>query len=165
MHPRRTLTAVPPELEPPELARLVDFAERPRAGDWSLRSALVRYAQGQPVRVRQVLEQVRRIEFALRPHSKLLAREGPELWRSLEPGAPPPPAAPSALVVGLLQAARELDRLGDRLAAWALDWRGARPDAEVDAVVSDVAQRLDALGVAREEQQGTPRQRSGARRS
>lgn len=153
---------MPPELEPPELARLVDFAERPRVGDWSLRSALVRYAQGQPVRVSQVLEQVRRIEFALRPHSKLLDREGPELWRALESGTPPA-TEPGALVAGLLQAAAALDQLADRLATWAVDWRGERPDAEVDAVVSDVAQRLDALGVAREEQQGPPRQRSGAR--
>ena len=156
---------MPPELAPPELARLVDFAERPRVGDWSLRSALVRYAQGQPVRVSQVIEQVRRIELALRPHGKLLDREGPELWRMLESGAPSPPSDPHALVMGLLQAAAQLDRLGDQLAAWAVDWRGARPDAEVDAVVSDVAPRLDALGVAREEQQGPPRRRSGERRS
>jgi hypothetical protein len=149
---------VPPEPEPPELARLVDFAERPRVGDWSLRSALVRYAQGQPVRVSRVLEQVRRIEFALRPHGKLLNREGPELWRAVEFGSPAGPA-PHALVVGLLQAAAELDRLADRLAAWAVDWRSDRPDAEVDAVVSDVEQRLDALGVAREEGQGPPRRR------
>ena len=151
---------MPPELEPPELARLVDFAERSRVGDWSLRSALVRYAQGQPMRVSRVLEQVRRIEFALRPHGKLLDREGPDLWRAIDSGAPAGPE-PSALVVGLLQAASELDRLADLLAAWAVDWRSDRPDAEVDAVVSDVEQRLDALGVPREERQGPPPRQRG----
>ena len=33
---------------PSEWARLLDFAERPRAHGWSLRAALTRYAQGQP---------------------------------------------------------------------------------------------------------------------
>lgn len=152
-----SLTGVPPEPEPPELARLLDFAERSRSGDWSLRSALVRYAQAHPVRVSQVLELVRRIEAGLRPHAKLLAAQGPELWRTLETGASPP--ATSTVVVGLLGAARELDRLADLLAAWAVDRTGPRPDAEVDAVVRDLTERLDALGVVREQRQGPPPRR------
>jgi hypothetical protein len=149
---------VPPEPEPAELARLLDFAERSRAGDWSLRSALVRYAQANPERVSRVLDLVRRIEAALHPHAKLLVRHGPELWRALETGTAPP-SAPDALVVGVLGAAAELDELADLLAAWAVDRTGHRPDAEVDAVVLDVAKRLDDLGVAREERQGPPRRR------
>jgi hypothetical protein len=149
---------VPAEPDPPELARLVDVAERSRTGDWSLRSALVRYAESEPVRVSQVLELVRRIEAALHPHAKLLQREGPELWAALESGATPAAEA-SALVVGILRAATELDRLADLLAAWAEDRTGHRPDAEVDAVVLDVAQRLDDLGVASEERQGPPARR------
>jgi hypothetical protein len=149
---------VPADPEPPELARLLDFAERPRTGDWSLRSALVRYAQANPERVSLVLDLVRRIEAGLHPHARLQAKEGPELWRSLETGIVP--AAPAgALVVGLLQAAVELDRVADRLATWAVDRNGDRPDDDVDAVVRDVAQRLDDLGVAREERQGPPRRR------
>ena len=37
------------DLHPPELAALGDVAERPRAGNWSLRAAMTRYAQGQQV--------------------------------------------------------------------------------------------------------------------
>lgn len=149
---------MPPEPEPPELARLLDFAERSRTGDWSLRSALVRYAQANPERVRQVLELVRRLDAGLHAHAKLVVAEGPDLWRALESGTAPPSAA-GALVVGMLGAATELDRLADLLAAWAVDRSGPRPDAEVDAVVRDVTKRLDDLGVAREERQGPPRRR------
>jgi hypothetical protein len=149
---------VAPEPEPPELASLLDFAERSRAGDWSLRSALVRYAQANPERVSRVLDLVRRIEAALHPHAKLLVRQGPEVWDAVRAGDPPP-ADPERLVVGVLLAAVELDRLGDELAAWALDRSGDRPDAAVDDVGHDVAGRLDGLGVAREERQGPPPRR------
>jgi hypothetical protein len=148
-----------PELEPPELARLVDFAERSRAGDWSLRSALVRYAEGQPVRVSQVLELVRRIEAALHNHSKLLASTGPNLWSALEQDEAPA-GDREAMVVGVLRAATELDGLADVMATWACDRNGDQPDAEVDAAVLAVTQQLDHLGVAREERQGPPRRRS-----
>lgn len=53
---------------------LLDFAERSRADDWSLRAALVRLAQPEPVRVSQVLEVVRRIEAALGPVRRSLER-------------------------------------------------------------------------------------------
>src|SRR5687767_14532214 len=81
-----TLPAMPTELEPAELARLIDFAERPRVQDWSLRAALVRYAQGQPRRVSEVIELVRRLEFAIRPHLKSLGRDGPAVWAALQSG-------------------------------------------------------------------------------
>ncbi|MGH9273992.1 MAG: hypothetical protein ACRDZU_05025 [Acidimicrobiales bacterium] len=149
---------MPPEPAPPELARLLQFAERSREGDWSLRSALVRYAQSEPERVSRVLELVRRIEFALHPHAKLLVAEGPQLWEEVE-GAGRPASEQSATVVGLLRAAAELDRLADRLVTWAVDRAGERPHGEVDAVVVDVTHRLDELGVAREERQGPPRRR------
>ena len=74
---------VPAEIEPVELARVVDFAERSRVGDWSLRSALVRYAEGQPERVSQVLEQVRRSTPALHP-----LRQGAREARRRAVGAP-----------------------------------------------------------------------------
>jgi hypothetical protein len=52
-----------------------------------------------------------------------------------------------------LRAARELDQLGDVLAAWAVDPHDGRPpDAEVDDVVEEVAQQLEVLGVPHEEQ-------------
>jgi hypothetical protein len=130
----------------------VDFAERSRVGDWSLRSALVRYAEGQPVRVSQVLEQVRRTETALHALGKVFEKRGPELWASLDGGDVTPD---DARIVDLLRAAAELDRLGDALATWAEDRTGSRPDDDVDSLTAQVAKRLDDLGLPREE--GPPR--------
>ncbi len=96
---------MPVELQPPELARLVDYAERPRDDDWSLRAALVRYAQPEPQRVSAILDLVRRLEWALRPHQKLLEREGPALWDALEHGGGPTTGA-AALTVELLREMR-----------------------------------------------------------
>ncbi len=144
--------------EPPELAQLLDFAERPRVEGWSLRSALVRYAQADPVRVSQVMELVRRIEAAWQPHAKVFAKEGPVLWAMLAEGATPT-AEPHALLVALLATAQELDEMADRVATWAVDRSPDRPDAVVDRVVADVTARLDELGVAREERQGPPPRR------
>jgi hypothetical protein len=140
---------------------MLDFAERARAGGWSLRSALVRYAQPQPRRVSQVLELVRRIEFAVHPLGRLFAGEGRQIWSAAESGAAPS-SEEHGVAVGLVRAAAELDRLADRLVAWAVDRAGPRPDDEVDSVVLDVTRRLDDLGVAREEQRPGPP--PGARR-
>jgi hypothetical protein len=140
---------VPAEIQPVELARVVDFAERSRVGDWSLRSALVRYAEGQPVRVSQLLEQVRRTETAFHALGKVLEKRGPELWAAVDGGVV---AADDAKVIDLVRAAIELDRIGDALAQWANDRTGSRPDDDVDSVTADVAKRLDDLGVPREEQ-------------
>ncbi len=138
------------EVEPPELARLIDFAERPREHDWSLRSALVRYAQPEPARVNTVLELVRRIEGALQPHRKLIERGGEDLWNAVT-AHDPPPAEPDGFVVAVLRATTQLDGLGDTLAAWAVEPAGERPNAEVDAVTDSLARHLDDLGVTREE--------------
>lgn len=143
---------MPAEIEPPELARLVDFSERARTGDWSLRSALVRYAVPQPQRVNDILVHVRRVEWALGKQSKRLDREGPELWRALESHEG------GDDLVGLLRAARALDELGDVIVAWAVDRTGPSPDERVDALVADVGGRLDALGIPYEERPG-PRNR------
>ena len=149
---------MPAEIQPVALARVVDFAERSRVGDWSLRSALVRYAEGQPIRVRELLEQVRRTETAFHALGKLLEKRGPELWAAVDAGEAD---AADARTVDLLRAAIELDRLGDTLAAWADDRSGTRPDDTVDAVTSEVAQRLDDLGLPREEPMARPPRRRG----
>jgi hypothetical protein len=146
---------MPAEIEPPELARLVDFAERPRTRDWSLRSALVRYAQPEPQRVNDILELVRRVDAALGKSAQKLDRDGPAFWDALEHDR----SGPDEYVVGLLQAARQLDALGELLATWAVDRAGERPNAEVDRVVADVAKLLEALGVPREERPPGPRNR------
>jgi hypothetical protein len=142
--------------QPAELAALIAFAERPRIGDWSLRAALTRYAQPQPQRVSDVLDLVRRIEFAMGAHQAAVADDGPALWRALESDDA---ASSSNQIVGLLRAIVELDQLGDVLAAWAAAPTTERPDAAVDAAIADVARRLDDLGVAREERQPPSRRR------
>lgn len=151
---------MPVDVQPPELAQLLDVAERPRTGGWSLRAALVRYAEGNPVRVSQVIELVRRIEVGLHPHAKLLAADGPALWAAVTSGAAADDGA-AAQVVGLLQVSLRLDALADALAAWADDRHATeRPDAAVDDTVSEIAARLDELGIPREDpQQRRPRSR------
>jgi hypothetical protein len=120
----------------PAAAQLLEFAERPRVNDWSMRAALCRYAQPQPARVGAVLDLVRRIEFALAPHEKAIDKGGVD----------------DPFVNGLLDAIAELDRLGDILATWAVDRAGERPDAAVDAAIANVARRLTDLGVPHEDQ-------------
>jgi len=139
---------VPADVEPAELAQLLDFAERPHAENWSLRAALVRYAQPQPQRVNDVLDIVRRIQAALAVHTATLQRDGAAVWEALEHDTRPAAMAP---LVELLDAAREIDRLGDALADWAVDITRPRPDDEVDAVIADVSGRLERLGVPTEE--------------
>ena len=145
------------DVEPPELGRLLDFAERPRTDDWSLRAALTRYAQPQPQRVSDVLEVVRWIEFAIRPQLTAIGRDGAAVWQALESAQAGGPTTP---VVELLRLMVELDGLGDVLAAWAANPKATeRPDNAVDTVVGDVARQLEQLGVPREERQRPPRQR------
>jgi hypothetical protein len=143
---------VPADIEPPELARLVDFSERPRTHDWSLRSALVRYAQPQPQRVNDILDLVRRTEWALGKEHARIARDGNELWQALERSGD----GNDDHVIGLLRAAQGLDGLGDVLATWAVDRADPRPDEEVDCVLADVGRQLEALGVPHEERQPPP---------
>ena len=145
------------EIEPPQLARLVDFAERPRVQDWSLRAALVRYAQPEPERAHRIVELVRRIEWALRPHRRAIERAGHEIWSELQGGADQ--SGEYAEVIALLHPTSALDRLSDILAGWAVDVAGERPNAEVDAVTEAVARCLDELNVPREERQRPPRRR------
>jgi hypothetical protein len=139
---------VPAEVDPPELATLLDFAERPHTENWSLRAALVRYAQPQPQRVNDLLELVRRVQGALGAQSSTLQRDGVAIWDALEHDTRPADLAP---LVELLDAAREVDRLGDALAEWAADVHRPRPDDAVDAVIADVSGRLERLGIPRGE--------------
>ena len=151
---------MPADPEPPELARLVAFSERSRVGDWSLRSALVRYAQGQPQRVSDLLEVVRRIEAALHPFDRSLRTDGPAVWRALQ-GDETPSDEGARQLLALLRAAAEIDGLGDDLATWAEDHRGPRPDDRVDEVTAAAAAQLDTAGIAREDRSGAPPRRRG----
>lgn len=70
---------------------LIDYAEAERVGRWSLRSALVRYAQPQAERASAILELVRRTDAALASHRALLERHpvavDPDLGRGSDPTA------------------------------------------------------------------------------
>lgn len=146
---------MPAEISPPELARLVDFTERQRVDDWSLRSALVRYAQPEPQRVSDLLDVARRIEWVLGKNSSTIEREGDALWDAISHDR----VASDDYLVGVLEAARQIDTLGDVVAAWAVDINQPRPDAEVDRVVALVARQLDELGVPKQEAPPGPRNR------
>ncbi len=122
-----------------------------------MRAALTRYAQPQPERASALIELVRRTEKALRPYAKQLGREGEAIWTAVVGERTPDEA--DGFLVTLLQATAELDRVGDALAAWAVERAGDRPDSLVDDVVADVAARLEVLGVAREERVGPPTRR------
>jgi hypothetical protein len=143
------------EVDPVELARLIDTSERPRVHDWSFRAALTRYAQPQPQRASDVIELLRRIESALRPHGKLFEQEGAAIWDAVSSNSTASDV--DSFVVESLRALRELDRLGDVLAEWAVDRQGERPDATVDAIVAEVARRLEGLGIPHGERQRRPR--------
>jgi hypothetical protein len=141
-----------PDIQPPELASLLDFAERPRHGGWSLRAALTRYAQGQPRRVGDLLQLVRRIEAALAKESKSL---GPDVWARLADGS-------DDQLVGVLRCAQAIDAAGDALAVWAADpWEVEKPHAQVDEAIASVTASLDALGIPEE---GPPDRPPSARR-
>ena len=147
------------QVRPAALAEVLDVAERPRSSGWSLRAALVRYAQPQPQRASELIGLVRRVESALRPSAKVLEHRGPAVWDAVAGDGTPVGETPSVddQLVALLRVAIELDRIGDVLAAWAVDADpGVRPDAAVDAVVRDVVARLDALGVEREQRARPP---------
>jgi hypothetical protein len=115
----------------------LDFTERPRPPEgWSLRAALTRYAQGQPQRVANLLEVVRRIQFGL-------GKVDADLQACID----------------------EIDCVADLLAVWAADpWQAYRPDAEVDAVIASVRQQLDDLGVPVEERPARPSRSGRGRR-
>lgn len=152
---------MPPDLEPPELARLADVAGAARIEDWTLRSALTRYAQPQPRRAAAIMELIRRLEAALHPHDRLLRADGAALLAESEPGSAPSDVDDTdrALAVGLLGVARVFDSLADRLAVWATDITADRPDPAVDEAVGEAKTRLDALGVPEEEDRRPPRGR------
>lgn len=148
------------EVQPAELAALLDLAERPREGDWSLRAALTRYAQPEPRRVSDVLDLVRRVDAVTSAEQRTIAAQGPDLWEALQQSLGRPGTATG--LVGLLEAMVEIDRLGDALAAWATDPSIDAPDDAVDAVTADVRRRLAALGVPEQHDPRASARRRGA---
>lgn len=145
-------------ITPPELAALIDVSERQRAGDWSLRAALCRYAQPQPVRVSALLDLVRRIESALGDHLAVIKKRGDDVWAAHLAAGVTADAdiAPILPLLGLLTV---IDALGDTIAGWAVARDGERPDAAVDAAIETLTRSADEIGLPLQERPGPPRGR------
>ena len=145
-------------MAPPELDALVDLAERSRVDDWSLRGALCRYAQPEPIRAAAVLSLVRRWEAALHGYLPVLRRDGAGYMEVVAhadsvdsaSASPPAPEDIDRRLVGLLLIGEKLDALGDVVAGWAVARQGD-PRERIDEAVRDVAVDLDMLGVPEEE--------------
>ena len=130
---------------------LIDYAETERVGQWSLRSALVRYAQPEPVRAGHVLELVRRLDAALGPSRSMLEKSNnEERLVALAPAWSEHSDDADGTLIGLLAVALELDELADEFAGWANDISQTRPTDQVDQRCAYVLALLDELGVTRE---------------
>ena len=64
---------------------LLNYAESPRVGDWTLRSSLVRLAQPDPVRVGDLLSAMRRLDAPLHHVARTLQRQVAACDPSLDP--------------------------------------------------------------------------------
>lgn len=138
----------------PDGHRLVDYAESSRTGDWSLRSALVRFAQPEPTRAGAVLELIRRTDGALKPHRRRLEASGAPTHPGLGPDLFVDDGGALAIRAGaerVLDApaadlARAVLRLadGDSVVAAYTDAGGADPTFEAIPLLV-VALELDAI--------------------
>ena len=113
------------------------YADVARDGDWTLRSALVRFAQPEPVRAGVVLELVRRTDGALKRAGEAGAEE-------------------------LAPVVAELEAIAEALVAWAIAHDGPPPVDVVEHHGARAHAKLEELGVPRQE--APPRPPSGARR-
>ena len=84
--------ADPVEAQPQQ--SLVNYAESPRVDDWTMRSALVRFAQPEPVRASSLLELVRRLDTVLHHVARPLERRTVRCDRDLDPSFTAEPIAP-----------------------------------------------------------------------
>ncbi len=80
--------------EPDPSVTLVNYAESPRAGGWTLRASLVRMAQPEPVLVASVLELVRRLDAVLHHVRTPLAKVTVECDRALTLASAATPTEP-----------------------------------------------------------------------
>jgi hypothetical protein len=104
---------------------LTEYADRILVNGWCLRSALVRYAQAQPVRATALHTMMRRLDAAIVPSSSL--RES------------------------LLPTVARFDELALMMSTWAAD-RAAhpRPDDAVDEIMAQATAEFERLQVPKE---------------
>lgn len=152
---------------------LLHYAESTREGDWSLRSALVRLAQSEPVRASAVLELVRRCDASLSAFgSRLengrisdlarLRHDDGELFAEVLEGyqAESPLSDEEVAALPYLTVAVTLEELAVVLSNWAAAGAADPPPVEkVDALCAAAFEQLESLGVPREEQFGPPGRR------
>lgn len=101
----RHVDPAPPDRE----ASLLNYAERSRAGDWSMRSALTRFAQPHPERAARVLTLVRRLDAVLHQAMRQLEQHTVVCDRRLSSeriGPEPREAYPDTRVADLARLAR-----------------------------------------------------------
>ena len=142
---------VPADLEPPALARLVDFAERPRTDDWSLRAPRSS-ATRSPNRSasNDLLDLVRRLDSALGRYSTVLQRDGDAVWAVLDGGGKP--ADERQARSSICSASRRSSTVSATCSPSGPSTSPAtRPDDAVDDVIDEIGAQLDALGVPHEE--------------
>lgn len=104
--------------------QIIGFSERPRAGNWTLRSALVRLAQPEPLRSEAILQIVRRLDAALKPFEKEPENAGE--------------------LAGVVETMGELS---DSLCEWAQAGPANPPLGAIDQTCAALFARLDELGV------------------
>ena len=73
--------------DPEPLHSLVNYAESARAGDWTMRAALVRLAQPDAMRASATVELIRRLDAALHPFTRALEQHTVRCDRLLSPAA------------------------------------------------------------------------------
>lgn len=155
---------------------LPELAEAMRATGWSFRSALVRFAQPEPLRGAAIVELIRRAEMAMKPLAPTLddgrltavVRLAPSPERANTAAIDAALTALAAVVddadglpadagaaLPVIHAITVLDRLGEAVTAWAVDAPAPAPVGEWDATCRWLQARFDALGVPSES--GPPR--------
>jgi hypothetical protein len=80
--------------EPQPQHSLLNYAESSRVGDWTMRSALVRFAQPEPLRASSLLELVRRLDTVLQHVARPLERHTVRCDRELGESFTADPIAP-----------------------------------------------------------------------
>lgn len=149
-------------VDPDPAGSLLNYAESSRAGDWSLRSALVRLAQPEPARVAGVLEIVRRLDAVLHHLTRPLERhtvtcdrsltiqaasEVPAGWELAHPGDPYPDTRVADLVRLAISAGSDGDQVIDAYVAevdLAVEEHQAMPLLAVAAELDELADVLAA---------------------
>ena len=151
-----------------ETNSIINYAEAPRQGDWTLRSSLVRLAQPHPLRSEAVLQLVRRLDAALKPFVRELQKHPAETTRSIPGGASNIVGVgvvdlvetPDAVELSdaerdslhLIGIALELDELANTLTAWAFAGSADPPVGEIDQTCARVLRSMNDLEVPEESQ-------------